>query len=124
VIEAPSASSPLPVRGNRAQIMQVVINFLFNATEAVAGQPPERQRVQVTTRLRPDGWRELSVSDQGSGLPEQIGDPFRPFATTKAQGLGLGLSICRSIADAHGGTLAFDKSVTRGARIVLALPAP
>jgi len=124
VIEAPSASSPLPVRGNRAQMMQVVINFLFNATEAVAGQPPERQRVQVTTRLRPDGWRELSVADQGSGLPEQIGDPFRPFATTKAQGLGLGLSICRSIADAHGGTLAFDKSITRGARIVLALPAP
>ncbi len=115
----------LPVRGNSAQLKQVVLNLLFNAADAMCGRPPGSRTVTVTTGLRPDGWRELAVRDQGTGLaPEVAGDPFRAFVTTKPTGLGLGLSICRTIAGAHGGTLAFDAGVEPGARIVLALPPP
>ena len=65
------------------------------------------------------------MRDQGPGLAAAVAaDPFRPFVTTKPGGLGLGLSICRTIVQAHGGTLAFDPGVTRGAQAVLALPPP
>jgi hypothetical protein len=95
------------------------------AADAMADQPAGSRVVTVSTCLRDDGWRELAVRDQGPGLAAAVAaDPFRPFATTKPQGLGLGLSICRTIVQAHAGTLAFDAPVRRGARVVLALPPP
>jgi C4-dicarboxylate-specific signal transduction histidine kinase len=124
-VEAALARHDLPVRGNRAQIQQVILNLLLNAADAMAEQAAGTRRVTLATRLREDGWRELAVRDHGPGLaPEITADPFRPFATTKATGLGLGLSICRSIVDSHGGTLDFDRSVPVGARVILALPPP
>lgn len=115
----------LPVRGSRAQLKQVLQNLMLNAADAMADQPPGTRRMTVTSELRADGWRELAVRDNGPGLAAEIADdPFRPFATTKATGLGLGLSICRTIAKAHGGGLAFDETVDRGARAVLTLPSP
>jgi signal transduction histidine kinase len=73
--------------------------------------------------VRENGVRELSVSDRGHGISPEIRDSmFKPFVSTKAHGLGLGLAICRSIALAHGGTLDFDESRKRGARVVLTLP--
>jgi signal transduction histidine kinase len=119
------ARAPLPVRANRAQIKQVLLNLMLNAADAMADQPAGSRVVTVSTSPRDDGWRELAVRDQGPGLAAEVAaDPFRPFATTKAHGLGLGLSICRTIVQAHGGTLAFDDTVRRGARVVLALPPP
>lgn len=120
----PPREEALAVRGNPAQLKQVVLNLVLNAADAVAGLPPERRRIRVETALRPDGWRELSVRDDGPGVAADLGDPFRPFATSKPTGLGLGLSLCRTIARAHGGTIAFDPTVTTGARVVLALPPP
>jgi signal transduction histidine kinase len=79
----------------------------------------------IETRRREDGARELAVADRGRGLSaEMAADAFKPFVSSKADGLGFGLSICRSIAQAHGGTLAFDNRPAVGARIVLTLPAP
>jgi len=115
----------LPVRGNKAQLQQVLINLMVNAADAMAGLAAEERRMTIETRLRADGRRELAVRDGGPGVsPEMLDGAFRPFRTTKPSGLGLGLSICRSIAETHGGTLEFDAAVNRGARVVLALPAP
>ena len=124
-VERQLARAPLPVRANRAQIKQVLLNLMLNAADAMADQPLGTRVVTVSTSPRDDGWRELAVRDQGPGLAVEVAaDPFRPFATTKPQGLGLGLSICRTIVQAHGGTLAFDDTVRRGALVVLALPPP
>ncbi len=115
----------LPVRGDKAQLQQVLINLMVNAADAMAGLTAEERRMTIETRLRADGWRELAVRDVGTGVASEIRDGlFRPFRTTKPNGLGLGLSICRTIAETHGGTLNFDPSVDRGARVVLAAPAP
>lgn len=124
-IERRPARETLTVRASRPQLKQVILNLLLNAADAMANQPAETRVVTVSTRLRDDGWRELAVEDLGPGLPaETAADPFRPFATTKATGLGLGLSICRTIVQGHGGTLAFDPERPCGARVVLALPPP
>lgn len=113
------------VSGSETQLRQVILNLILNAADAVAEQPADRREIFITTSIRPDGWREVSVRDRGSGLsPSIASDPFRPFATTKRSGLGLGLAICRSIAQAHAGTLAFDPVIQEGACAVLALPRP
>jgi signal transduction histidine kinase len=115
----------LPVRGNKAQLQQVLINLMVNAADAMAGRPAEERRMTIETSRRRDGRRELAVRDIGPGVaPEMRDGLFRAFRTTKPHGLGLGLSICRTIAESHGGTLDFDPAADRGARVVLALPAP
>jgi signal transduction histidine kinase len=117
--------SELIVYGNSTQLEQVLLNLMLNAADSMSEQLSETRLMVIQTSLRCDGWRELSVSDNGRGLSADIRvNPFRPFATTKSQGLGLGLSICQTIAQSHGATLAFDNSVSHGARVVLALPPP
>ncbi len=113
----------ISLRANRGQIKQVLLNLLINAADAMADQPPSTRIITVGTRRRTDGWCELCVHDRGPGLASSVAaDPFRPFVTTKQDGLGLGLSICRTIVDAHEGTLAFDPDAPGGTRAVLALP--
>lgn len=115
----------LTVRGSLAQLQQIVLNLLLNAADAVADLAPSQRHILVETRMRKDGCRELAITDHGPGLsPEMRADMFKPFVTTKPNGLGLGLAICRSIAQSHGGTLSYDDDWNYGARIVLALPAP
>jgi len=94
-----------PVRADRIQIEQVLFNLIKNGIEAMESTPTGRQ-IRISTRqLRPKEV-EVSVSDRGSGLPDRIGlDVFSPFFTTKAEGMGMGLSISRSIIEAHGGRL-------------------
>jgi len=113
----------LEVKGNFEQIQQVILNLILNASEAMAHLPPTERRIAIRTRTRHDGFRELIVSDRGSGLSHDMREKiFQPFVTTKANGLGLGLAICRTIAQAHGGTLKFDDQFEYGARIIFALP--
>ena len=78
-----------------------------NAIEACAGLPPERQTITITTRLLADeGLVELCVRDAGCGiLPEIMSQLFSPFFTTKTEGLGIGLRLCRTIVEAHGGRI-------------------
>jgi len=94
------------VLGDTVQLLQVVLNLLSNAIDAVASRGDAQRRVVVSTARIDDNQVELLVRDSGSGLaPEALARLFEPFFTTKKHGLGVGLSICRSIVEAHGGRI-------------------
>jgi two-component system, LuxR family, sensor kinase FixL len=112
-----------PISANGAQIQQVVVNLVRNALEAVspASSQPE---VVVATNRTPDGHVEISIRDNGPGVPESLKERiFDPFCTTKATGTGLGLAISRTIVAAHGGTLGYEPNLPTGARFNLRLAA-
>lgn len=89
---------------NRIQIQQVVLNLVRNSLEAMVGRSP--REITLQTRRAGEAEIEVRVCDNGPGLPEEIADTlFRPFVTTKPEGMGLGLSICQSIIEAHGGKI-------------------
>ena len=82
-------------------IEQVVINLLRNAEEAMAELPKRKRRIDVSVASKDDGI-EVAIADQGPGIPaDMVGDIFRPFVSTKPNGMGLGLTICRSVLEAH-----------------------
>ena len=94
--------------------------------DAMSGMPSAERRITVST-VRDGNSADLSVSDVGPGIPvEKLKEVFEPFFTTKAQGMGLGLSIARTIVEAHGGQLSAENQAGRGAafRIRLPLAAP
>jgi signal transduction histidine kinase len=122
-LETRLAREELIVNGNALQLKQVLINCIMNAVEALTDQTGPNRTVVVLTELCTDGWRELAVQDNGPGLPTDMEDPFRPFATTKKDGMGMGLAICKTIVTSHGGSLAFEPA-SSGARIVMRLPPP
>ncbi len=88
---------------NRVEVQQVLVNLVRNAVDAMA--ECARRELEITTSLL-DGAVEIAVADSGSGIPRDVKDRlFEPFVSTKANGMGLGLLICRSIVEAHGGRL-------------------
>ncbi|SDR20889.1 Predicted ATPase [Paraburkholderia fungorum] len=115
---------PVLVNGDRIQVQQVVLNLIMNATEAMSTLD-ERPRVLTVACEALHGQRALvRVEDTGPGLaPEVAGRLFEPFVTTKQSGMGMGLSICRSIAEAHGGELTVAPGEPHGAVFSLNLPA-
>lgn len=113
---------PVSVMANFAQLQQVVLNLVVNAVDAMRDVKASERHVSVAVRKR-GKWGDLIVSDNGNGLTKDfMEEAFKPFVSTKPKGLGLGLSICRSIAKAHGGSLGFDGEQVAGARIILSLP--
>jgi C4-dicarboxylate-specific signal transduction histidine kinase len=112
------------VRGDRVQLQQVLLNLIINAIEAMrhAGED-ERELLISTVRIEPKSVR-VGVRDTGPGLsPESLPRLFEPFYTTKPEGMGMGLSICRSIIDAHGGRLWATGCEPRGALFQFTIPA-
>lgn len=102
------------VRAERIQFQQAIINLIRNATEALQGRTDGR--VRVVGRVRSDGLYEVRVEDNGPGVaPAQLETIFRPLTTTKSSGMGLGLSVTRTIVESHGGTLSVDRSELGGA---------
>jgi C4-dicarboxylate-specific signal transduction histidine kinase len=114
------------VMGDRIQIQQVLLNLLMNAAEAVREVPPQRRRLVVrsTVEDRDDGpWAVVAVEDAGVGFGEdEAAHLFEAFYTTKPGGLGMGLSISRSIIDSHRGRLWATANSSHGATFHLALP--
>jgi two-component system sensor kinase FixL len=107
---------------DKVQIQQVLLNLMRNAVEAMAGSP--RRRLTIATARRADRI-EVRIADTGPGLsPEVAARLFMPFVTTKAEGLGVGLSICRTIVEAHGGRLVADSPAGGGAAFRFTLPGP
>jgi len=100
---------------DRIQIEQVIINLLRNATEATAANDPDDRDVVIRTSPGPGGEIHVSISDNGKGIAEaDLDKVFQGFFTTKPGGMGLGLSICRSIVEAHHGRLWVERNADRG----------
>jgi two-component system, LuxR family, sensor kinase FixL len=110
-----------PVAGDRVQLQQLVLNLILNAADAMAANEPGTRRLHLQTMLH-QGRAHASVRDEGAGLPEDVERLFQPFYTTKAQGLGMGLAICRSIVDAHRGRLWAEPHPEGGAVFHFELP--
>jgi len=122
-VETALTPGPVQIRGDRVQLQQVLLNLGLNACDAMAGNEP-RDRLLTVRTLSADGARlRIEVSDSGHGLPDGGEDlAFERFFTTKPRGLGLGLSVCRTILTAHGGTLGAANNAGRGATFHCTLP--
>jgi|tagenome__1003787_1003787.scaffolds.fasta_scaffold20975972_3 two-component system sensor kinase FixL len=115
----PAADSVL---ADRVQVEQILVNLLRNAIDAM--QNSARRELTVATEQTSDGTIEITVADTGTGIAEEVADKlFQPFVTTKANGMGVGLSISRTIAEAHGGSLWAARNSSGGATFHLVLPA-
>lgn len=113
-----------PVSGDRVQIEQVMLNLLLNAMDAAKGNAYPRNRLILRSARHGDSWVEASVTDSGHGIPPEMLDRiFDSFFSTKDQGMGLGLALARSIAEAHGGRLTAENNTEGGATFRLILPA-
>ncbi len=111
------------VSGDRIQVQQVVLNLVMNACEAMSGTDAGTRELAVETRRPAPGVVRVSIRDSGPGIDEgSIERIFEPFVTTKSGGMGMGLSISRSIVEAHGGELRASSNPDGGATFAFSLP--
>ena len=116
------SSHPCVVIGDPVLLQQVLVNLMMNAIDAMAGGLPARGHLTIATAVRAADV-QLSVRDWGTGLPPEIdGTLFTPFVTTKPRGLGVGLTIVRTIVEAHGGTIDAHNNAEGGATFTVTLP--
>ena len=117
-------TEPLPKAvGDSLQIQQIVLNLGRNAMEAMSAAKSSPRRLVLSTRVNDDASIEIVVEDTGPGIDgPMLDDVFKPFFTTKAEGLGMGLAISRTIAESLGGRLIHDPTHKDGTRMVLSVP--
>jgi signal transduction histidine kinase/integral membrane sensor domain MASE1 len=111
------------VRGNRVDLEQVLLNVITNAMDAVAENPVPERMVVMQTACGDDGLVHVTVRDRGAGLPDGVADRiFEPFVTTKANGMGMGLAVARSLVDNHGGSIRAANQPGGGAVVTISIP--
>ncbi|NKQ75345.1 histidine kinase, partial [Rhizobium sp. UPM1132] len=111
------------VEGDRVQVQQVVLNLIMNAIEAMSGIDAEERELLISTEIAASGGVVVGVRDSGPGMDPQTMDRlFEAFYTTKSSGMGMGLAICRSIIEAHGGQMWAAANDPRGALFLFSLP--
>jgi signal transduction histidine kinase len=121
-LEIRRAPESLPIMGDRIQLQQVLINLVLNAMDAVAGEPEDRRTVVVSASKDERG-ATLAVRDRGRGIaPEHRPKLFESFFSTKPNGMGLGLSITRTIVEAHGGGIRFESGPGEDTVFAVQLP--
>jgi len=114
---------PLRVSGDRIQLQQVILNLIINGMDAMSDVPKSQRRITGRTALLSNGSVEIAISDSGPGIPpDELDHVFEPFFTTKNDGMGMGLSIARTIVEAHGGRIRAETQVGGGAVFRLNLP--
>ena len=122
-LEIDAAPDLPPVMGDPVHLQQVLLNLILNAMDAVEDVPVARRQVTVRANCHGRGEIEVAVSDSGLGItPERLGRLFEPFFTTKANGMGIGLSISRTIIEAHGGRIWAENNAGAGATFRFTLP--
>jgi C4-dicarboxylate-specific signal transduction histidine kinase len=112
-----------PLLGDRVQLQQVLINLVINGIQAMADIRDDPRELLIESHRDDDGHVVVAVQDSGPGIdPANANRLFDAFFTTKADGMGMGLSICRSIIEAHGGQVRASNNAGRGAMFQLSLP--
>jgi signal transduction histidine kinase len=112
----------LPINGDRVQLQQVLINLIVNAMDALSNKAPGERQIKVWTERLPSQ-AEVCVSDNGPGIEaSKLGEVFEPFYSTKPHGMGMGLSIARTIVEAHGGEISAERPREGGTLFRLRLP--
>jgi len=113
-----------PIAADPIQLQQVLINLVINAFDAMRNTPPDRRKVVIATEWNGESTICTSVRDYGVGISEEARERlFEHFFTTKAEGLGMGLGIVRSIVESHAGTVTAENVADGGARFHFTLPA-
>jgi len=112
----------LPILGDRIQLQQVILNLFVNGIDAMKDTPSENRTITIRTS-RVENFAQLSVSDRGPGIPDdKLKEVFEPFFTSKAEGMGMGLSIARTIIEAHNGLIWAKNRDHGGASFRIRLP--
>ena len=116
------AQSALPILGDRIQLQQVILNLVVNGIDAMKDTSGENRTISIRT-AHVEKFVELSLSDRGAGIPEdKLKEVFEPFFTSKAEGMGMGLSIARTIVEAHHGQIWAENRDGGGASFRIRLP--
>jgi PAS domain S-box-containing protein len=114
---------PMLIRGDRIQMQQVLLNLIINGLEAIKEAGTRIATLVVRTMPADEQWVQVTVQDSGVGIPDSaLEGIFEPFHSTKSTGMGMGLSICRSIVQAHGGRIWAESKLGQGAMVHLTLP--
>jgi C4-dicarboxylate-specific signal transduction histidine kinase len=110
-----------PVMGNAVQLQQVILNLVMNGIEAMSSREP--RVLSIKSVVTGHNTVRVSIEDTGSGIdPANMDRTFQPLFTTKARGMGMGLSICRSIVDSHDGRIWVSAGASRGSIFQFELP--
>jgi signal transduction histidine kinase len=122
VLQGELAADERPVMVDRVQLQQVLLNLIMNGVEAMKGVAERARELTVSSKVEPGGVL-VAVEDTGTGVDPAVADRmFQPFFTTKSDGLGMGLAICRSIIEAHGGRLWVLPREPHGADVRFTIP--